>query len=64
MPESAPERDSSFIRPCFINVSVDRGTRIGDLPPRQYLTQETTKEMRCEHFIPEDRTLWAPGEVW
>ena len=59
MPESAPERDASFIRPCFINVSVDRGTRIGDLPPWQYL-KETTKEMPRAHFIPEDRTLWAP----
>lgn len=34
--------------------------RIGDLPPWQYLPQETTKEIRRAHFIPEDRSLWTP----
>jgi len=34
--------------------------RIGDLPPWQYLAQETTKEMRKAHFIPEDHALWTP----
>lgn len=36
-------------------------SRIADLPPWQYLEQETTKEMRRAHFIPEDRSLWTPG---
>jgi len=35
-------------------------TRIGDLPPWQYLLQETTKELRRAHFIPENRSLWTP----
>lgn len=34
--------------------------RIGDLPPWQYLPQETTKVMRKAHFIPEDQSLWHP----
>jgi hypothetical protein len=45
------------------NLTFLRGStnvRIGDAPPWQYLTQETTKEMRHAHFIPEDRSLWTP----
>ena len=34
--------------------------RINDMPPWQYLAQETTKEMRYAHFIPEDQALWHP----
>jgi hypothetical protein len=35
--------------------------RIGDLPPWQYLQQETSKELRWAHFIPEDQQLWHPS---
>ena len=35
--------------------------RIKDMPPWQYLAQETTKEMRYAHFIPEDQALWHPS---
>ena len=35
--------------------------RITDLPPWQYLPQETSKEMRRAHFIPEDQALWHPS---
>lgn len=31
---------------------------IGDTPPLQYLANETTKEMRRAHFIPESKELW------
>ena len=41
-------------------LSNSMNSRIGDLPPWQYLTQETTKEKRRAHFIPEDRSLWYP----
>ncbi len=36
-------------------------SRIGDLPPWLYLSQETSKEMRQAHFIPEDKALWYPS---
>ena len=32
-------------------------SRIGDLPPWQYLPQETSKEMKEAHFIPENKSL-------
>ncbi len=35
--------------------------RIEDLPPWTYLPQETSKEMRRAHFIPEDPHLWHPS---
>ena len=35
--------------------------RIEDLPPWTYLPQETSKEMRRAHFIPEDQRLWHPS---
>jgi hypothetical protein len=35
--------------------------RIGDWPPWQYLSQETSKEIRRAHFIPEDQQLWHPS---
>jgi hypothetical protein len=36
----------------------EKNASIGDLPPWQYLPNETTKEMRKAHFIPEDPELW------
>jgi hypothetical protein len=41
-------------------LSNQSNSRIGDLPPSQYIVQETTKEMRRAHFIPEDKSLWVP----
>jgi hypothetical protein len=35
--------------------------RIGDQTPWIYLDQETTREMRRAHFIPEDKNLWNPS---
>jgi len=35
--------------------------RIEDLPPWTYLPNETSKEMRRAHFIPEDKNLWHPS---
>jgi hypothetical protein len=43
----------------FLGVSTN--VRIGDLPPWQYLPQETSKEIRGAHFIPEDKELWHPS---
>jgi hypothetical protein len=37
-----------------------KNAAIGDLPPWQYLPNETTREMRKAHFIPEDDELWRP----
>lgn len=42
-------------------LSQTTNVRIGDLPPWQYLPQETSKEMRRAHFIPEDNDLWHPS---
>jgi hypothetical protein len=42
-------------------LGVTGNVRIGDLPPWQYLPQETTKEIRRAHFIPEDQRLWHPS---
>jgi hypothetical protein len=38
--------------------SQKRNASIGDLPPWQYLENETDKAIRKAHFIPEDRELW------
>jgi hypothetical protein len=35
--------------------------QIGDLAPHVYLDNETTKEMRRVHFVPENRAVWYPG---
>lgn len=35
-----------------------RNVSIADRPPIEYLPNETTKEMRRAHFIPENSTLW------
>jgi len=42
-------------------LSVSTNGRIGDLPPWQYLPQETSKEIRRAHLIPEDKELWHPS---
>jgi hypothetical protein len=34
--------------------------RIGNVSPWQYLENETSKDVRRAHFIPEDRDLWKP----
>jgi len=39
----------------------EKNASIGDLPPWQYLPNETTREMRKAHFIPEDEELWKPS---
>lgn len=39
-------------------LSQGKNAGIGDTPPSQYLLNETTKEMRRAHFIPEDPNLW------
>jgi hypothetical protein len=36
----------------------EKNAAIADVPPWQYLPNETTKEMRKAHFIPEDPELW------
>src|SRR5439155_4766941 len=42
-------------------LSKPTNVRIADLPPWTYLPQETSKEMRRAHFIPEDQRLWHPS---
>jgi len=42
-------------------LSLPTNARIGDLPPWQYLPQETSKAMRLAHFIPENKVLWYPS---
>lgn len=37
-----------------------KNASIGDTPPWQYLPNETTREMRRAHFIPQDPDLWKP----
>jgi hypothetical protein len=37
-----------------------KNAQIGNVSPWQYLKNETTKQMRKAHFIPEDRELWRP----
>src|SRR5438067_1487798 len=39
-------------------LSQAKNIEISGTPPSQYLQNETTKEMRKAHFIPEDPTLW------
>ena len=39
-------------------LSQAKNGEIRDTPPSQYLLNETTKEMRRAHFIPEDPQLW------
>jgi hypothetical protein len=41
----------------------EKNAAIADIPPWQYLPNETTKEMRKAHFIPEDPELWKPSSV-
>jgi hypothetical protein len=36
----------------------EKNAAIADIPPWQYLPNETTKQMRRAHFIPEDPELW------
>lgn len=37
-----------------------KNVQIGNVSPWQYLVNETTREMRKAHFIPENRELWKP----
>jgi hypothetical protein len=41
-------------------LSQSKNVEIGDKPPWQYLPNDTTKEMRKAHFIPENPHLWKP----
>ncbi|PYV16321.1 MAG: hypothetical protein DMG21_12125 [Acidobacteria bacterium] len=41
-------------------LSQRKNVQIGDTPPWQYLPNETTKQSRRAHFIPEDPALWKP----
>jgi hypothetical protein len=41
-----------------------KNAEIGDNPPWEYLPNETTREMRKAHFIPEDSELWKPENFW
>lgn len=41
-------------------LSLPTNVRIADLPPWQYLSQETSKAVRRAHFIPENKALWYP----
>jgi hypothetical protein len=41
-----------------------KNAEIGDTPPYEYLPNETTREMRKAHFIPEDPELWKPENFW
>lgn len=41
-----------------------KNAEIGDTPPWEYLPNETTREMRKAHFIPEDPDLWKPENFW
>jgi hypothetical protein len=42
-------------------LSLPTNVRIGDAPPWQYLSQETSKAVRRAHFIPENQALWYPS---
>jgi len=44
-----------------ITLSKTTNVQIGDLPPWQYLPQETSQGMRRAHFIPEDQSSWHPS---
>ncbi|MEK7856589.1 MAG: hypothetical protein AAB288_10905, partial [Acidobacteriota bacterium] len=39
-------------------ISQAKNSEILDAPPWQYLPNETTRDMRKAHFIPEDQDLW------
>jgi hypothetical protein len=39
-------------------ISKSKNCEIGDTPPSQYLLNETTRQIRKAHFIPEDQELW------
>ena len=41
-------------------ISQKKNGSIGAVSPWQYLENESTKQMRKAHFIPEDRDLWKP----
>jgi hypothetical protein len=41
-------------------LSRKKNVQIGNVSPWQYLANETTREVRKAHFIPEDRDLWKP----
>jgi hypothetical protein len=41
-------------------LSQTKNAEIGDDPPWQYLPNQTTREMRKAHFIPQDSGLWKP----
>ena len=41
-------------------ISQKKNAQIGNVSPWQYLENETTKQMRKAHFIPENRDLWKP----
>ena len=41
-------------------ISQTKNVQIGNISPWQYLENETTKQMRKAHFIPENRDLWKP----
>ena len=41
-------------------LSREKNVQIGNVSPWQYLPNETTREMRKAHFIPEDKDLWRP----
>jgi hypothetical protein len=41
-------------------LSQKKNVQVGNVSPWQYLENETTKQMRKAHFIPENRDLWKP----
>lgn len=41
-------------------IGQSKNASIGDTPPWQYLPNETTREMRRAHFLPQDPDLWKP----
>lgn len=45
-------------------LSQEKNASIGDTSPLQYFENETTKEMRKAHFIPEDKELWNPDNFY
>jgi hypothetical protein len=42
-------------------LSQPTNARIGDSPPWTYLPNETSKDTRRAHFIPEEKELWHPS---
>jgi hypothetical protein len=41
-------------------LSKGKNAAVGNIPPWQYLENETTPEIRKAHFIPNDKNLWKP----